>query len=589
MEWLNPAGAWALLGALPVIALYVLKRRARRVPVPSLALWKRAQEPAHRSRPFQRLKNQLLLWLQLLMVALFAVALMRPVTAGGLQSECVLVFDLSASMQARGSDGQSRLDAAKQSALKRLNGMRDGAPVTVLAAGSSFAPLLSRSADHAQAERVIRGLEAQNGGADLSGALALAAAMQRELPAIGVYVYSDSDVDLPGGAALEAAGEGAPNVSLMDMTLQPERGTAFVRVVSWGEDREVRIECYAGDALCDVRTVSLTSNESQGVTLNVPAGTPQVTARVTPGGALAVDDARYAVQHGERRYTALLVTEGNVFLEQALKLMPGLELVLASPQDAGAASGCDLYIYDGMLPAGLPQTGAVWAVNPPQPLGGIEPGEITEAAVSPRAAAGDTAAALCENLLLTGLSVREWHPLTGGTPVIASGGQTLLSVAENGRQRIAVLGFDLHESNLPLQADFPILVQNLLAWLLPEAAAQVEGAVCGDRVTFSLDARTASAYVETPSGRKAALDADGFADTDEPGVYRLVELFEDGRERETPFALHAPQAEYDTRTVAASRGGAQEQAAGRREWTPWVLAALFLVMLLEWGVSRRGV
>lgn len=77
MEWLNPAGAWAFLGFLPVIALYVLKRKARRTPVPSLLLWKKTEERTRQNRPFQRLRSQLLLWLQLAMVALLALALMR--------------------------------------------------------------------------------------------------------------------------------------------------------------------------------------------------------------------------------------------------------------------------------------------------------------------------------------------------------------------------------------------------------------------------------------------------------------------------------------------------------------------------------
>lgn len=83
MEWLNPAGTWAFLGVLPVIALYILKTRAKRVPVPSLLLWRKTQERAQQSRPFEKLQNRLLLWLQLLMVALLALALMRPATMGG--------------------------------------------------------------------------------------------------------------------------------------------------------------------------------------------------------------------------------------------------------------------------------------------------------------------------------------------------------------------------------------------------------------------------------------------------------------------------------------------------------------------------
>ena len=96
-------------------------------------------------------------------------------------------------------------------------------------------------------------------------------------------------------------------------------------------------------------------------------------ARVSPGGALAVDDTRWAVAQSRRQYTALLVTEGNVCLEEALRLRPELNLVLASPQDVQAATGCDLYIYDGVLPQTLPETGAVWAVNPTETVAGITP------------------------------------------------------------------------------------------------------------------------------------------------------------------------------------------------------------------------
>lgn len=195
----------------------------------------------------------MLLWLQLAMVALLALALMRPVTAGGLKGESVFVFDLSASMQAVNEQGVSRMEEAKRQALDLLSGMRDGDAVTVLAAGTSFSPVVSRSTDHALAEHAIRSLEAGNGGADLSGALSLAAAMKRETSGMEIYVFTDCTVEIPQDAHLRAVGEGASNVSLMDMSLQPEENTAFVRLVSWGGDAQVEVECYADGALCDVR------------------------------------------------------------------------------------------------------------------------------------------------------------------------------------------------------------------------------------------------------------------------------------------------------------------------------------------------
>ena len=590
MEWLNPAGAWAFLGVLPVIALYLLKRKARRTPVPSLVLWKKTEERTRQNRPFQRLRNQLLLWLQLAMVALLSLALMRPVTAGGLGGERVFIFDLSASMQAVDGEGLSRLEDAKRQALGLLEGMRDGDAVTVLAAGQSFSPLVSRSTDHAMAGSVIRGLEAGNGGADLSGALSLAAAMRREAPGMEIYVFTDSAVEIPPEANLCAVGESAPNVSLMDMSLQPEENTAFVRLVSWGGDAQVEVECYADGALCDVRAVSLADGESQGVLLTVPEGTRSAMARVSPGGALAVDDTRWAVEQSRRQYPALLVTEGNVFLEEALRLRPELNLVVAGPQDAQAAAGCDLYIYDGVLPEALPETGAIWAVNPPEPILGITPGEAVQGdGGTLRAAVDAEAAEICEHLLLTDVAIRSFRPLAGGTPVLLSGGETLLALSEGEGRRAAALGFDLHDSNLPLKADFPVMVQNLLSWLLPDAAASVEAAGCGAPVSFALDARSESAWVETPDGQQIALEGTDFADTDAPGVYRLVETLADGQVRETAFALHIPPEESDTLTVPASTEGAQARdTSSYREWTGWVLAALFAVMLLEWEVSRRG-
>lgn len=589
MEWLNPAGAWAFLGFLPVIALYVLKRKARRTPVPSLVLWKKTEERTRQNRPFQRLRSQLLLWLQLAMVAMLALALMRPVTAGGLKGESVFIFDLSASMQAVDGQGLSRLEHAKRQALDLLDSMRDGDAVTVLAAGDAFSPLVSRSTDHTMAGSVIRGLEAGNGGADLSGALSLAAAMKREAPSMEIYVFSDSMVEMPDEANLRAVGEDAPNVSLMDMSLQPEENTAFVRLVSWGGDMQVEVECYADGALCDVRAVSLTAGESQGVLLTVPEGTRSAMARVSPGGALAVDDTRWAVVQNRRQYTALLVTEGNVFLEVALRLKPELSLVLASPQDAKVATGCDLYIYDGVLPETLPETGAIWAVNPPETVLGITPGQAVQASGNLRAATGEEAAEICEHLLLTDVTIRSFRPLSGGTPMLLSGGETLLALSSEGERRGAVLGFDLHDSNLPLKADFPVLVQNLLSGLVPDAAASVKATVCGQPVSFVLDARSMFAQVETPDGRQIALEGTVFTDTETPGIYRLVETLEDGQKRETAFTLHIPPEESDTLAVPASVEGAQAQdTSGYREWTGWVLVALFAVMLLEWEVSRRG-
>ena len=590
MEFLRPSGIWALTALIPVILLWILKKRAKRETVPSLLLWKRMESETPQSKPFQKLRSRLLLWLQILMVLAFTFALMRPATTGGAQGDAVFIFDLSASMQAVDSEGVSRMERAKKQALQTLDGLRDADAVTVLTAGASFEQPLSRSSDHAQAHRVIEALQAENGVGDMDGALALARALRRDIESLRVYVFTDDATLSLSDAALCAVGEPGENRALLDATMQPESATAFARLKNYGAACETTLECYADGALCDVRTVALDANEETGVRFSLPETAETVEIRIADEDALAADNVRYAVRQTQTKRTALLVTGGNIFLERALGLDGSLTVDLAAPGDAQTAAEYDLYVYDGAMPETLPETGAILALNPGRDVLGVSVGTAAGVSSALRAAAGETAREICRNLLLEDIAIRTAAPLSGGTPVLQAGGECLLAVDEDGAHRAAVVGFDVHDSNLPLKADFPVLIQNLLAYLLPDPAAEIENAVCGESVVIAYDVRSTEVSVRTPSGKTAALAGGRLSQTQEIGLYTLRERFADGTSRETRFALHIPAQESNTLSVADSSAGTQSEETGRgyREWTLWALLALFALAIAEWEVSRRG-
>ncbi len=78
MNFFNPF-ALLFLGFIPlIILLYLLKLRRRPVTVPSIMLWQRAVRDMEANAPFQRLRKNLLLLLQILIVLLLALVLARP-------------------------------------------------------------------------------------------------------------------------------------------------------------------------------------------------------------------------------------------------------------------------------------------------------------------------------------------------------------------------------------------------------------------------------------------------------------------------------------------------------------------------------
>ena len=107
MSWLpsflNPFSA-ALAAAIAVpalLVLYFLKLRRREMPVSSTLLWRKAIQDLQVNAPFQKLRRNLLLLLQLLCCSC-CLALSRPVSnfTPGAAKLTVILIDRSASMSA---------------------------------------------------------------------------------------------------------------------------------------------------------------------------------------------------------------------------------------------------------------------------------------------------------------------------------------------------------------------------------------------------------------------------------------------------------------------------------------------------------
>ncbi len=124
------AGLVAAIAVPALVILYFLK--LRRIPreVSSTLLWKKAIQDLQANAPFQRLRKNLLLFLQLIILGLIILALAQPRSAATTSQgrKYLIMIDRSASMAAVDGDDtlgvKSRLDRAKEEAVKLVETMR---------------------------------------------------------------------------------------------------------------------------------------------------------------------------------------------------------------------------------------------------------------------------------------------------------------------------------------------------------------------------------------------------------------------------------------------------------------------------------
>src|SRR6476659_6082475 len=170
---------WALLAIVPpaIVALYFLKLKRQPLEVPSTYLWKKSVEDLHVNSLWQRLRHNLLLFLQLLLVALAMLALMRPGWEGTkLKGErFIFLVDNSASMSSTDiAEAKNRLAETK----KLVGGMIDQMSHDMTAMIISFADTPQVVQEFTDNPRLLRErletIKPTVRGTDLHGALELA-------------------------------------------------------------------------------------------------------------------------------------------------------------------------------------------------------------------------------------------------------------------------------------------------------------------------------------------------------------------------------------------------------------------------------
>jgi hypothetical protein len=558
------AWQWILLAAVPpaIIALYFLKLKRLPLEVPSTYLWHKSIEDLHVNSIWQRLRQSLLLFLQLLLIALAILALLRPTWNDTRLpgDRFIFLIDNSASMGAKDMD-PTRLEAAKKQALADIDNMESGDVGMVISFSDTARVDQQFTGSQKLLRQAVESIKQTNRTTNMKEALQVAAGLANPgrsatdvsdvqvaeaMPAT-LLIYSDGGLDRVqdfslGNLQPEYRQMGvasfdqpdpkqpdkkrgqilswAPNVGIATFSTRRKEAKqdqleAFARLENYGQDDvEVEVELRLDGELVDARRVEIAAEDSNGVPFDLgEIRTGVLELRAKTGDMLAIDDTAWAVINPPKRAKVLFVSPGNDFLSYALDSAFQLADVsfetpayLNTPKyEAEASSSYGLIIYDRCQPKEMPAANTLFiGMLPPD-----KQWEAQEKVAVPQIITTESSHPLMNLVEMGDVLIVEATPLKppqgAGRGLIESTAGPIFAIAPRGAYEDAVLGFEIEGSedaatNWPLRLSFPIFVKNVLEYLGGSRTAEIH-ARPGTPVALQIDIPTESITIVTPDKR----------------------------------------------------------------------------------------
>lgn len=608
MHFLSPAAFW-FAASLPIVVVFYLLKRKRVVRlVGSTLLWQKFLAETQASAPFQRLRHNWLLILQLLLLLLAILALARPYFAGKSSGgrTVVVILDASASMQST-DETPSRFEKSRAEALELVNSLHESDQMVVLEAGAHAEVKQSPTSEKAALRRVIQATRASDSPTRLIEALKLAETLVQSNPKAEIHLFSDGaspnlnefeNRSLP--LFFHKIGQRGDNLGIVNLDVRanpenPAQRAVFTTVSNSSTNaRQTELELRFGDRVIEVKSITIPPRQSSPNVFIVSQTEDGVfSVRITAKDDLAADNESSIVSLLPKPVKVLIVTAGNRFLQKAINAIPNAQLSEAASL-TDTASDFDVVILDNVTPA-------VW------PAGNFLAMHVAHTNLFDKWGAVDSPQIVDWKgshplLRFVGFdNVQIGQSLAVKTPpwalsLVESPQTPLMLAGEIGRQRAVWVGFDLLQSTWPLRISFPIFMANAIDWLNPASAqASLLNIKSGDPFRIGLNDASGKAQITLPDGtiRQREIDAVRreivFGETSRQGTYRLK-----AGTNELVFAANLLNAaESDTTPKQELQFGKYAKVAtttlkqANLEFWRWLALAGLAVLMFEWWYYHR--
>ncbi len=480
-----PAGLWALVSLVPLIALYLIRPKPKHLQVPSLMFFFHNTGRSRLSNFLKQITKDWLFLLQLLLLLLLALANAQPSTTVQhdiTAKNTVIVLDVSASSQVR--EGlQTRFEIGVERARKAL-----GSRNTIILAKD--VPLIGvQDVSANEALTFLSTIKPRDTSTRLGDAIILAGEVLNDKEGRVIVI---SDFVNTGGiepsvarSVLQArhlvvdfiptsSGVHRRNIGITGLDVRQDSTTVFLR------NYEPADESALLNAGSFSKQVVIPASGTETVSFETPPGKTIVNIGVSDD--FSVDNRVFMSAPGAGKLRVLYITSNaSVFLVNAFKALPGVELTIAElpivPKGefdvfvlqniddhallAGTLEDIKTQInagkvliihaqpdspaidYKGLLPVKLGERGAkapVVVVNPTRFTQGLDFSKVDE---------------------FFKAAVLDSH----ATTVLSAFDQPLLTVESSGKGRIAWFGMLEHASDFKYSPDYPIFWNEFIKFL----------------------------------------------------------------------------------------------------------------------------
>jgi hypothetical protein len=359
VQFANTVGLYALLSIIPLIIIYLLRPRPRKLKIPSL-MFLFDLEKKKRLNIFRKFLKDPLFLIQLLVLILVSLAVALPFIMANEQAgggSTVIILDASGSMQAKTASGNTKFESAVDEAQKFLSAKN------TLILAESVPLMVMQDAPSSSASDALKKVKAKATSTDLSSAILLG---RRVLPEGGrIVVLSDFTSWIGDDPSVAKALAQANGINVDFVTMSGRTDNIGI-VNGWFESNgdytiviknfntgaaDVRIDVTTDNTNVLSSTLHLNGDSSQNFAIsNLAPGITKIS--LSADDALPLDNNAYVIIPSSVKHDLLYITD-NVKSPSvvALGLTPFTTVKKTDTKSIPSMSGYSIVFVSSPLPS----------------------------------------------------------------------------------------------------------------------------------------------------------------------------------------------------------------------------------------------